>query len=136
MNKFVIKNFPKRKPQCQITLLVNSTKCLRINLILQNLMSKIEKRTILPTILIPVWTKVQKLPAKHKQTKSSNIRRGLFTMTKWDTSQECKLGLTKSAKFSLSYIILLGSRTKTGSQTDAEKSFNQIQHAFMWKRLT
>lgn len=42
----------------------------------------------------PSRIQMQKFSTKDQQTESSNVENGLYPMTKWDLSQECKVGLT------------------------------------------
>lgn len=43
---------------------------------------------------MPPYEYKQKSLAKSSQAESNSIVKGLFTMTKWDLSQKCKIGLS------------------------------------------
>ena len=77
---------------------------------------------------------MRKLSTKFYPTKSNNISKRLYNITRWDSSQIHKDGSTYTNQSS--YTTLTKVKSHMIIATDAEEEFDKVQHHFMIKTLT
>ena len=77
-----------------------------------------------------------KILNKSLANRSNNTLKGLFIMTKWDSSLGCKCGSTFTNSISvIDFIQKEKAKNHMILSIDAEKAFDKIQHPFLIKTL-